>query len=102
MIECSLQEAKRIHSEGKLGNEVNYIFLHAPTVEDMTVRLLRSKPGQDTQQSLTAKQNRMRADIEEAKKLPFINKTFVSEGSKEDLIKKAAIYIVFQLYKMKQ
>jgi hypothetical protein len=44
----------------------------------------------------------MRADIEEAKKLPFINKTFVSEGSKEDLIKKAAIYIVFQLYKMKQ
>ena len=41
MIECSLKEAKKIYDDQKLGEEVNYIFLQAKSVEDMTVRLLR-------------------------------------------------------------
>ena len=52
MIECSLQEAKRIYSDAKLGAEVNYLFLQPPSVEEMTIRLLRQRPGQDTQESL--------------------------------------------------
>jgi len=45
MIECTLKEAKKIHEDGMLGNDVNYLFLHPPSVEDMTVRLLRKRPG---------------------------------------------------------
>jgi hypothetical protein len=37
----------------------------------------------------------MRADVEEAKKLKFITKSFVNAGTKEDFLKKAALYIVF-------
>jgi len=43
----------------------------------------------------------MRADVEEAKKLPFITKIFENAGSREDFLKKTAVYVVFQLYKMK-
>lgn len=55
MIECSLAEAKKIHLEGKLGPDVNYIFVHPATVEDLAIRLIRQKPGQDTQLSLLMK-----------------------------------------------
>jgi guanylate kinase len=41
LIECSLNEAKKIHTEAKLGTDVNYLFVHPPTADDMTVRLLR-------------------------------------------------------------
>ncbi len=54
-MECSLAEAKRIHMEAKLGPDVNYIFLHPPSAQEMTVRLLRSRPGMDTKQSLLMK-----------------------------------------------
>ena len=101
MIECSLREAKKIQSEGKLGADVNYIFVAPPTEQDLAIRLIRSRPGQDTQQSLQVKQNQMRADVEEAKRLPWITKSFVNGASKEDFLKKAALYIVFQLYKLK-
>jgi len=43
----------------------------------------------------------MRADVELAKTLKFIGKRFVSEGTADDFLKKAAVYIIFQLYKMK-
>lgn len=101
MIECSLKEAKKLHEEAILGEDVNYVFLHPPTVDEMTVRLLRKRPGQDTKESLHHKQITMLAEVEEAKKLPFITKIFESSGSKEDFLKKTALYIVFQLYKMK-
>jgi hypothetical protein len=45
MIECSLSEAKKIHEEGKLGTDVNYLFVYPPSVEEMTIRLLRTRPG---------------------------------------------------------
>ncbi|TNV86890.1 hypothetical protein FGO68_gene14576 [Halteria grandinella] len=91
MVECTLKEAKRIHEEGMLGDDVNYLFLHPPSVEDMTVRLLRKRPGQDTKEQLLHKQNMMRADVEEAKKLPFITKIFENAGSREDFLKKTAV-----------
>ena len=47
------------------------------------------------------KQNQMRADLEAAQNLKFLSKRFVNEGPIEDFLKKAALYIVFQLYKMK-
>ena len=101
MVECSLKEAKKIFDDQKLGEEVNYIFLQAKSVDDMTVRLLRQRPGQDTKESLMLKQNQMRADVEAAQNLKFLSKRFVNEGPIEDFLKKAALYIVFQLYKMK-
>lgn len=101
MIECSLTEARKIHADQKLGDDVNYIFVQAPSVEDMTIRLLRNRPGQDTRESLDLKQNQMRADVELAKTLKFIGKRFASEGTPDDFLKKAAVYIIFQLYKMK-
>jgi hypothetical protein len=52
LIECSLVEAKKIHFDAKLGDEVNYLFLYPPSVEEMTRRLLRARPGEDTVQSL--------------------------------------------------
>ena len=42
----------------------------------------------------------MKSEIEEAKKLSFISKC-ISSGDVEDMIKKATIFIVFQLYKLK-
>jgi hypothetical protein len=45
MIECSLSEARKIHADQKLGEDVNYLFVQAPTVEEMTIRLLRNRPG---------------------------------------------------------
>lgn len=57
LVECSLQEAKKIHLEGKLGADVNYLFFTPPSAEEMTVRLLRSRPGQDSQLSLNLKVN---------------------------------------------
>lgn len=101
MIECSLKEAKRLHEDATIGDDVNYIFLHPPTVEEMTVRLLRRRPGQDTKESLLQKQTTMLLEVEEAKKLPFITKIFENSGSREEFLKKVAVYIVFQLYKMK-
>jgi hypothetical protein len=41
----------------------------------------------------------MKADVEEAKVLKWLTKTLVNEGSKEDFLKKAALYIVFQMYR---
>lgn len=43
----------------------------------------------------------MRADREEAEKLPFLKKVIVNDGSREDFIKKAGVFVVFSLYKMK-
>lgn len=67
----------------------------------MTIRLLRQRPGQDTQQSLMLKHNQMQADINEAKDLKWLTKIIENAGSKEDFIKKASLYVVFQMYKMK-
>jgi guanylate kinase len=55
LVECSLAEAKRIHTEAKLGPDVDYIFLRPPSAQEMTVRLLRSRPGMDTKHSLLMK-----------------------------------------------
>jgi hypothetical protein len=41
LIECSLTEAKKIYTDAKLGTDVNYLFVHPPSADDMTVRLLR-------------------------------------------------------------
>ena len=41
------------------------------------------------------KQNAMKADVEEAKKLKFINKIFENGGTREEFVKKVALYIVF-------
>jgi hypothetical protein len=40
------------------------------------------------------KQNQMAKDVEEAKKLKFINKIF-EDDKLDDFLKKAALYIVF-------
>lgn len=95
MIETSLKEAKQIYNEAKLGTDVNYLFVHPPSVEEMAIRLIRTKPGRDTAQSLLIKQNSMKADIEEAKNLKWLTKTIQNGGSKEDFLKQAALYIVF-------
>ena len=39
--------------------------------------------------------------MREAAELKWLTKTIVSEGTPEDFIKKAALYIVFQLIKLK-
>ena len=57
MIECSLTEARKINADQKLGEDVNYLFVQAPSVEEMTIRLIRNRPGQDTRESLELKCN---------------------------------------------
>jgi hypothetical protein len=37
----------------------------------------------------------MRADMEEAKKLSWITRSFDNSGSRDDFLKKAALYVVF-------
>ena len=37
----------------------------------------------------------MKKDVEEAKKLTFISKLFVNGGTKEEFLKKVAVFIVF-------
>jgi len=75
--------------------------VYPPSVDEMTRRLLRSRPGEDTQQSLMLKQNKMVAEVSESKELKWITKSIENSGTREDFIKKAAIYIVFQMYKLK-
>lgn len=101
LIECSLAEAKKIQLEGKLGSEVNYLFVHPPSVDEMTRRLLRSRPGEDTQLSLLHKQNKMIAEVKDSKELKWITKSLENSGTTDEFIKKAAIFIVFQMYKLK-
>ena len=55
MIECSLTEAKKIHTDQLLGPDVHYIFLHPSSVDEMTLRLLRTLPGEDTKLTLAVK-----------------------------------------------
>jgi hypothetical protein len=47
------------------------------------------------------KQNKMVAEVKESKELKWITKSIENSGTREDFIKKAAIYIVFQMYKLK-
>jgi len=67
----------------------------------MAVRMIRTRPGQDTQMSLKLKQTQAQLDIEEAKKLKYITKSIENSGTKEEFMKNAAVYVVFQLYKLK-
>ncbi len=98
MIECSLKDAKAIYTSSRI--PCNYIFVYPPTPEELAIRLIRNRPGQDTQNSLLLKQNQMRKDIEEVKSLKWINKSFPDDRL-DDFLKKTAIYIVFTLYKLK-
>jgi hypothetical protein len=43
----------------------------------------------------------MVAEVKEAKELKWITKSLENNGTREDFIKKAAVYIVFQMYKLK-
>ena len=43
----------------------------------------------------------MIGEVNDAKELKWITKSLENSGTREDFIKKAAIYIVFQMYKLK-
>lgn len=101
MIECSLTEAIKIHTDQLLGSDVHYVFLHPSSADEMTLRLIRHFPGEDTKLTLAVKQAKMEADVEDAKNLKWLTKSFENKGTTSSaFLKKAALYIVFDLYKL--
>ncbi|CDW84318.1 guanylate kinase [Stylonychia lemnae] len=55
IIETSLDGAKQIYAKQRL--PCNFIYVHPPTTDELAVRLIRNRPGKDTQHSMTLKQN---------------------------------------------
>jgi len=55
MIECSLQEAIKIHHNQAFENQFNYIYLRPPSVEELGNRLIRSVKAHESASSIKVK-----------------------------------------------
>ena len=92
MIECGIREAKKIHDEGKI--QCNYVFIEPASIEELSTRIIRKNLPGMTKHALTTLQNESKKEIEEAKRLKFINKIILND-KQDDFMKKAVLYIVF-------
>eukprot|EP00347_Sterkiella_histriomuscorum_P020806 403336390 len=99
LIETTLEGAKQIHEAQKI--PCNYIYVQPPNIDQLAVRLIRNRAGQDNQNTMLLKQNKFKAEMAQLKNLNFINKVIIN-NTEEEFMKEAGVYVVFDLYKLKK
>lgn len=98
LIECSLQEAAKIHRGYHVTNHpCHYIYLAPPSATELANRLIRTHSEGETKQSIRQKQNRMEQDCAMVRGLDWMDHRFVSDGPNQ-LIKEVPTYLMHQLY----
>ena len=80
--------------------DCNYIYIQPPSVESLSNRIIRTRPGTETKDSLATKMNYAWSEMELAKRLDFIDRVFTNH-QEEDFLKKATVHLLFDLYKLK-
>lgn len=97
VIECSyLAKAQEIHREHE---DANFIYIQPKSIEDLTNRIIRKRPGTETQDSLNNKMSYAYKEIEHARGLDFINHIFTNDDLKE-FLDKAGAHLVHHVYKL--
>ena len=65
MIECeSLNQAQWIHDQNII--DCNYIYIQPPSVEELSNRIIRNRPGLETKESLNLKMSKAVSEMEKA------------------------------------
>jgi len=70
-----------------------------PSDIELETRIIRNRL--DSKEALKMRMLEAKAEMEQAPKLPWITKVFVND-KKDEFLKKTALWIVFQAYKLKQ
>ena len=72
MIECeSLGKASFLRDTHKT-LDCNYIFIQPPSVEELSKRIIRNRPGLESKESLKDKMTSAMAEMEKAKRLDWL------------------------------
>lgn len=75
-----------------LHDQAVFIYIQPPSVEELSKRIIRTRPGTETEATLTAKMTYAMREMEMAKRLDFIDHIFTN-SNQEDFIKRAACYL---------
>jgi len=100
LIECSqLMVARHIHDTSSI--DCNFVFIQPKSIEELSNRIIRKRPGQETKESLSMKMNYAFKEIEMAKRLDWIDSIFTND-QEEDFIKKATVHLLFETYDLQK
>jgi guanylate kinase len=99
VIECAqLQKAKLTLDEH--GLDCNVIYVQPCSIEELSNRVIRNRPGTETKDSLQNKMNFALKEMEFAKRCDWIERIFTNDKI-DEFTQKATVHLMFILYKLK-
>jgi guanylate kinase len=96
IIECqTLSKAVEIYDKDP--NTV-IIFVQPKSIDELTKRIIRSRPGTETEETLNYKMNVAQSEMNKALGLSCINKIFTNEET-DDFVNQASAHLIHNVYK---
>ena len=92
-------DARKIHDSS--GIDCNFIYIQPKSVEELSNRIIRKRPGWETKDSLSMKMNYAFKEMEMAKRLDWMDSIFTND-QEEDFIKKASVHLLFKTYNLQK
>ena len=80
--------------QDKTGIDCNFVYIQPKSIEELSNRIIRTRPGFETKQSLSQKMAYAYKEMETAKRVDFISYIFTND-QEQDFIKKATIHLLF-------
>lgn len=98
MIECeSLNQAQWIHDQNIIN--CNYIYVQPPSVEELSNRIIRNRPGLETKESLNLKMAKAVSEMDKAKRFDWIS-VFTNTHEKE-FLNQVTVFLIFKQYHLR-
>lgn len=76
------------------GLDCNVIYIQPCSIELLTNRVIRERPGTETKDSLKIKMNNALKEMEMAKRCDYVDKIFTNDNM-EEFTQKAAVHLMF-------
>ena len=100
LVEChSVRAAEQIVQVDDI--KCNFIYIMPKSASDLKAIMIRRRYGLDTADELNHKINLIRAEMERVKSFKWINQIVVNDGSEEEFLKKAGVYLAWSLYQIR-
>ena len=80
--------------------DVNVIYIQPTCITELSNRIIRTRPGEETKDSLSNKMSTALKEMEMAKRCDWIEKIYTNDN-KDEFVQKAAVHLMFSLYKLK-
>lgn len=91
MVECSYlataEEIQKKHTNAK------FVYIQPKSIEDLSLRIIRKRPGTETESSLSNKMNYAFREIEHARGCDWIDHVFTNDELEEFLGKVGAFLV---------